>query len=58
MGELIITEDQLTFPWRERTRMCPRCKGKGQRGKVPCITCEGKGEIEIVATVATPTNEV
>jgi len=29
MGELIVDAAQLTFPWRERTQICPKCKGKG-----------------------------
>ena len=29
MGELVIDAAQLCFPWRERTKLCPQCKGHG-----------------------------
>ena len=61
MGDLIIHRNQLTFPWRERTRICPECKGKGgapwlskrmdanqqpdPRKLIPCIVCRGEGEL-------------
>jgi DnaJ-class molecular chaperone len=59
MGELIIVEDQFTFPGRERARICPKCQGKGgtpwhrktdknmppKPHKIPCLTCNGTGEL-------------
>ena len=61
MANLIITPDQLTFPWRDRARICPKCQGKGgepwlsarrdaqgqvdPRKLLPCIVCRGTGEL-------------
>ena len=63
MGDLVVVADQLTFPWRDRARTCPKCKGKGgepwlstrrdAKGQavaeklIPCIRCKGTGELPI-----------